>query len=154
MANTLSSFNQQFQRQSKLSHSANRQSPQISCAIKKSFNSITKVFDCSKLCSNEKPLSIIKQYFPIFEWISKYKRDDLVPDFISGLTIAVFHIPECKFCLWLVENMLISFGVRHGLQFSSRRQSDLLSLHIPVPDVDLRHYGHIVVLFDRFVVVI
>ncbi|XP_017302587.1 solute carrier family 26 member 10-like isoform X2 [Diaphorina citri] len=44
-------------------------------------------------CCN--PFSWLVQLFPILDWLPKYKwKSDLSQDIVSGVTIAVVHIPQ------------------------------------------------------------
>ena len=83
MAYSLPNFNARF-----------RRSSQIPGARPKSMTS-EKVFEKVRPeCRS--PIDLLKTLFPIIEWLPKYKRKDLLPDVISGVTIAVFQVPESK----------------------------------------------------------
>ncbi|XP_049782755.1 sulfate transporter-like isoform X1 [Schistocerca cancellata] len=41
------------------------------------------------------PIKVITSLFPILSWLPNYKwKSDLIPDIISGFTVAVMHIPQ------------------------------------------------------------
>lgn len=52
----------------------------------------------SRMRKRKEQLSLFKIFvsiFPIFEWLPKYKwHTDLIHDIISGLTVAIIHIPQ------------------------------------------------------------
>lgn len=58
-------------------------------------HSIFPVFDspCSN-CSTESVKSCFLGAFPIFSWLHAYKKDDFIGDLISGITVAIMHIPQ------------------------------------------------------------
>ncbi|GLH02701.1 Uncharacterized protein GBIM_08665, partial [Gryllus bimaculatus] len=39
-------------------------------------------------------LRLLLGLFPALSWMPRYRRRDLVPDIISGFTVAVMHIPQ------------------------------------------------------------
>lgn len=124
MAYSLSSFNQQFRRLSQLSDlsrtrknsarslpsacSKQSQQPRQSRLFTSFFTNCREPLSsvcnrcvgysswCSGLCTSLTPLALCKRYFPVLEWVSEYQRADLMPDLLAGLTIAVFHVPECS----------------------------------------------------------
>lgn len=53
----------------------------------------------SLICKLRNPMVFVQYYFPIFRWLgSEYNvGHSLMSDLVAGLTMAVFHIPECKF---------------------------------------------------------
>lgn len=117
MAYSLNSFNQQFRRVSQMSpnhehlydYGMNPLNRSSSVKIERTKASINRIQKCiSKLICNcfyrsarwastITPFTFCRQYVPAFEWISEYPRTDFMSDLLTGLTIAVFHVPECKF---------------------------------------------------------
>jgi hypothetical protein len=83
MAYSLPNFNARFRRAS-----------QIPGARPKSMTSEKVLEKVKPECKS--PLDILKSLFPIIVWLSKYKKKDLLPDLVSGVTIAVFQVPESK----------------------------------------------------------
>ena len=48
-------------------------------------------------CSPENIKKSIKSLLPITEWLSNYNwKSDLIADFVTGITIAVFQVPQSK----------------------------------------------------------
>lgn len=53
--------------------------------------------NCSQWIYNIKPINILLNIFPIFSWLRRYNvHSDLLPDIISGCTVAIMHIPQGK----------------------------------------------------------
>ncbi len=83
MAYSLPNFNAIFRRAS-----------QIPGARPKSMTSEKVLEKVKPECKS--PLDVLRTLFPIISWLSKYKKKDLLPDLVSGVTIAVFQVPESK----------------------------------------------------------
>ncbi|CAG2117974.1 unnamed protein product, partial [Medioppia subpectinata] len=81
MAYSLPNFNARF-----------RRSSQIPGARPKSMTSEKVLEKVRPECRS--PWEVIKGLFPAIGWLSKYKKEDLIPDLVSGATIAVFQVPE------------------------------------------------------------
>ncbi|XP_054156022.1 solute carrier family 26 member 6-like [Oppia nitens] len=81
MAYSLPNFNARF-----------RRSSQIPGARPKSMTSERVLEKVKPQCKS--PVDMLKGWFPAIGWLSKYNRQDLVPDVVSGATIAVFQVPE------------------------------------------------------------
>jgi len=126
MTYSLNSFNQQFRRLSQLSNSpqckelrsksitpelftqcnnpcAHQTTPLgIWCCEKRrmlseiSSHCLECTTLCTKTCPSLTPLALTHRYLPAIQWLSEYQRRDLMSDLLTGLTIAVFHVPECE----------------------------------------------------------
>ncbi|CAG2103724.1 unnamed protein product, partial [Medioppia subpectinata] len=81
MAYSLPNFNARF-----------RRSSQIPGARPKSMTSEKVLEKVRPECRS--PWEVIKGLFPAIGWLGKYKKEDLIPDLVSGATIAVFQVPE------------------------------------------------------------
>lgn len=80
-AYTLSNFNAEFRRTSQVpGHGRSRTATSEMLEIVK------------PKCTS--PIQMLKSFLPIISWVSKYGRKDLLADIISGLTVAVFQVPE------------------------------------------------------------
>ena len=69
---------------------------------------------------------IFVSIFPILEWLPKYKwHTDLFHDIVSGLTVAIMHIPQGKnfslhsgksyFDYWLIIRYFICVGIAYSI---------------------------------------
>lgn len=87
LAYSLSHFNQQFRRISQLSATASPANVDLSPPPESCFKRVSR-----QLANHWSRYSLRP---PIIDWISDYKKSSLIPDLVSGLTIAVFHVPEC-----------------------------------------------------------
>lgn len=73
---------------------------QIKHKISKCIVFVTDLKQILTSCVKCKPHTLLKQTVPIVDWISSYNwKTDLTSDLISGMTVAIMHIPQglCSF---------------------------------------------------------
>lgn len=50
---------------------------------------------CRKACSSVQPVAVLKKTVPILSWLPEYSwKKSIVNDIISGITVAIMHIPQ------------------------------------------------------------
>lgn len=59
----------------------------------------TQFSDVAQKCSQDFRLSkFLVEVIPVLGWLPKYNwKNDLVKDIISGITVAIMHIPQGKY---------------------------------------------------------